>query len=121
MLIEPIIPKIKSVASLVAVTILTGIICDFVLTDQYIAIIIPGRIYAPLYDEMGLERNFLSRTLEDGGTLWSPMFPWNGCGAYQAATLGVPTFSYFPYAFFNLINPIVSIIMAYLGIRYYKK
>ncbi|HHU68855.1 MAG TPA: Na+/H+ antiporter NhaC [Thermoanaerobacterales bacterium] len=115
-LIEPIIPKIKSVASLVAVTILTGIICDFVLTDQYIAIIIPGRIYAPLYDEMGLERNFLSRTLEDGGTLWSPMFPWNGCGAYQAATLGVPTFSYFPYAFFNLINPIVSIIMAYLGI-----
>ena len=63
---------------------------------------------------MGL-KEISSRTLEDG-VLWSPMFPWNGCGAYQAATLGVPTFSYFPYAFFNLINPIVSIIMAYLGI-----
>ena len=120
-LIEPIIPKIKSVASLVAVTILTGIICDFVLTDQYIAIIVPGRVYAPLYDEMGLERRFLSRTLEDGGTLWSPLFPWNGCGAYQAATLGVPTFSYLPYAFLNLINPIVSVAMAYFGIGVFYK
>lgn len=49
------------------------------------------------------------------------MFPWNGCGAYQSATLGVPTFSYFPYAFLNLINPIVSIIMAYLGIAVFRK
>ena len=71
---------------------------------------------------MGLERYYLSRTLEDGGSLWSPMFPWNGCGAYQQATLGVPTFAYFPFAFLNLINPIVSIFMAYMGIAvFYKK
>ena len=70
---------------------------------------------------MGLERRFLSRTLEDGGTLWSPLFPWNGCGAYQAATLGVPTFSYLPYAFLNLINPIVSVAMAYFGIGVFYK
>ena len=70
---------------------------------------------------MGLERYYLSRTLEDGGSLWSPMFPWNGCGAYQSATLGVGTFTYFPYAFLNLVNPIVSIIMAYLGIAVFRK
>jgi NhaC family Na+:H+ antiporter len=72
------------------------------------------------YDEMGLERYYLSRTLEDGGTLWSPMFPWNGCGAYQAATLGVPTFSYFPYVFLSLINPFVSIGMAFLNIAVFR-
>ena len=78
-------------------------------------------MYYKVYDDMGLERYYLSRTLEDGGSLWSPMFPWNGCGAYQSATLGVSTFSYFPYAFLNLINPIVSIIMAYLGIAVFRK
>ena len=78
-------------------------------------------MYYKVYDEMGLERYYLSRTLEDGGSLWSPMFPWNGCGAYQSATLGVSTFSYFPYAFLSLINPIVSIFMAYMGIAVFRK
>lgn len=78
-------------------------------------------MYYKIYDEMGLERYYLSRTLEDGGSLWSPMFPWNGCGAYQSATLGVSTFSYFPYAFLSLINPIVSIFMAYMGIAVFRK
>ena len=78
-------------------------------------------MYYKIYDDMGLERYYLSRTLEDGGSLWSPMFPWNGCGAYQSATLGVSTFAYFPYAFLSLINPIVSIIMAYMGIAVFRK
>ena len=112
---------VHSVGSLVLTTIITGILCDFVLTDQYLANIIPGRMYYKLYDEMGLKRSYLSRTLEDGGSLWSPMFPWNGCGAYQAATLGVATFSYLPFAFLNLINPIMAIIMAYAGIFVFRK
>lgn len=112
---------VKTVGSLVATTIVTGIACDFVLTDQYLANIIPGRMLYKIYDEMGLERYYLSRTLEDGGSLWSPMFPWNGCGAYQAATLGVATFAYFPYVFLSLINPFVSIAMAYLGIAVFRK
>ena len=120
-ILEKVVKYIHSVGSLVATTIVTGILCDFVLTDQYLANIIPGRMYYKVYDDMGLERYYLSRTLEDGGSLWSPMFPWNGCGAYQSATLGVPTFSYFPYAFLNLINPIVSIIMAYMGIAVFRK
>jgi NhaC family Na+:H+ antiporter len=121
-LLEKVISRVKTVGGLVATTIVTGIICDFVLTDQYLSILVPGRMYASVYDKMNLERRFLSRTLEDGATLWSPMCPWNGCGAYQAATLGVATFAYFPYAFMNLVNPIVAIVMAYLGIAvFYKK
>ena len=120
-ILEQVIKHVHSVGSLVATTIVTGILCDFVLTDQYLANIIPGRMYYKTYDDMGLERYYLSRTLEDGGSLWSPMFPWNGCGAYQSATLGVSTFAYFPYAFLNLINPIVSIIMAYCGIAVFRK
>lgn len=120
-ILERVVKYIHSVGSLVATTIVTGILCDFVLTDQYLANIIPGRMYYKVYDDMGLERYYLSRTLEDGGSLWSPMFPWNGCGAYQSATLGIPTFTYFPYAFLSLINPIVSIIMAYMGIAVFRK
>lgn len=120
-LLEQVVKVVHSVGSLVATTIVTGIICDFVLTDQYLANIIPGRMYYKVYDDMGLERYYLSRTLEDGGSLWSPMFPWNGCGAYQSATLGVNSFAYFPYAFLNLINPIVSIFMAYMGIAVFRK
>lgn len=115
-LLGGLVKRIKSVGGLVALTIFTGIVCDFVLTDQYLAIIVPGRMYAKAYDQRGLKRSFLSRTLEDGGTLWSPMVPWNGCGAYQAATLGVYNFHFWPYAFMNVINPIYAIVTAYLGI-----
>ncbi len=108
--------RIKTVGGLVTATIITGIICDFVLTDQYLAIIVPGRMYAKIYDQKGLKRSFLSRTLEDGGTLWSPMVPWNGCGAYQAATLGVYNLDFWPYAFMNVINPFYAIAISYLGI-----
>ncbi len=120
-ILERVMKFVNGTGSLVLTTIITGILCDFVLTDQYLANIIPGRMYYKLYDEMGLKRSYLSRTLEDGGSLWSPMFPWNGCGAYQSATLGVSTFAYFPFAFLNLINPIISIIMAYCGIFVFKK
>lgn len=115
-LLGKIVSRVKSVGGLVTATIVTGIVCDFVLTDQYLAIIVPGRMYAKLYDKKGLKRSFLSRTLEDGGTLWSPLVPWNGCGAYQSATLGVANFDFLPYAFMNLINPIYAIIISYLGI-----
>ncbi len=120
-IMENIITKIKTVGGLVTTTIIMGIVSDFVLTDQYLSILVPGRMLAPLYDKMGLQRRFLSRTLEDGGTLWSPMFPWNGCGAYQSATLGVATFAYFPFAFMNLINPVYAIITTYLGIGILRK
>lgn len=120
-ILSRLIKKVKSIGGLVTLTIITGIVCDFVLTDQYLAILVPGRMYYKAYDDMNLSRSFLSRTLEDGGTLWSPMCPWNGCGAYQAATLGVSTFAYMPFAFMNLINPILAIIFAYLKIAVFYK
>ncbi|MBU5436758.1 Na+/H+ antiporter NhaC [Tissierella sp. MSJ-40] len=116
-----IVTKVKSIGGLVTLTIVTGIICDFILTDQYLSIIVPGRMYAKAFDDRNLDRKFLSRTLEDGATLWSALCPWNGCGAYQAATLGVSTFSYLPYAFLNIINPILAIIFAYMGIAIFYK
>ncbi|MEG1314451.1 MAG: Na+/H+ antiporter NhaC [Anaerovoracaceae bacterium] len=115
-LLGGIVKRVKTVGGLVMSTIITGIICDVVLTDQYLAILVPGRMYAKTFDAMGLSRSFLSRTTEDGATLWSPMIPWNGCGAYQAATLGVSNWAFMPYAFMNLINPVLAVVISYLGI-----
>lgn len=110
-----IVKRVKSLASLVAATIITGIICDVILTDQYLAIMVPSRMFRDEFDKRGLSRSFLSRTTEDGATLWSPMIPWNGCGAYQAATLGVHNFAFMPYAFVNLINPVLAVVITAFG------
>ena len=83
--------------------------------DQFLGIGVPAPLYVDKYDEMGLGRNMLSRTLEDCGTLWAVMFPWTGCGAYQMGVLGVHPFLYFPYAFVNLLNPILAALLAFLG------
>ncbi|SDK67247.1 Na+/H+ antiporter NhaC [Natronincola ferrireducens] len=121
-ILSRLVNRVKTVGGLVTLTVTTGILSNFILTDQYLSIIVPGRMYVGAFDKLNLDRKFLSRTLEDGGTMWSPLCPWNGCGAYQAATLGVATFSYLPFAFMNLINPIVAIVFAYLGISvFYKK
>ena len=106
---------LNSVGALVFTTMLTSIFCDAAMCDQFLGIGVPAPLYVDKYDEMGLARNMLSRTLEDAGTLWSPMFPWTGCGAYQMGVLGIHPFVYFPYAFVNLLNPIYAAITAFLG------
>ena len=111
-----IVKRVKSTASLVAATIITGIICVVILSDQYLAIMIPSRMFRDEFDKRDLSRSFLSRTTEDGATLWSPMIPWNGCGAYQAATLGVHNFAFMPFAFVNLINPVLAVVITAFGI-----
>lgn len=100
---------------LIIVTMLTSIFCITTMCDQYLGLIIPSTMYKDRYDELGLARNLLSRTMEDSGTLWSPLVPWSSCGAYHAATLGVPTLSYVPFCFMNIINPIYALITAALG------
>lgn len=107
--------KLHSVGSLVLATLLTSVFCDAAMCDQFLGIGVPAPLYVDKYDEMGLSRNMLSRTLEDAGTLWSPMFPWTACGAYQMGVLGMSPFVYFPYAFVNLLNPIYAAITAFLG------
>ena len=101
--------------SLVATTVLTALGINVVAGDQYISIVVPGRMYAATYRERGLHPKNLSRALEDGGTITSPLIPWNTCGAFMAATLMVPTGAYFAYAFLNLVNPLLSILYGVMG------
>lgn len=109
------IKKVKKPWQLCLTVILTSFVCDWTMCDQYLAIIIPGQMYMNKFDEMGLSRNMLSRSLEDCGTLWSPMCPWNSCGAYQAGVLGMSPFTYMPFAFMNIINPIFAVVSAVWG------
>ena len=81
------------------------------------AIVMPGRMYKEEFEKRGLNQLNLSRSLEDGGTLTSPLIPWNTCGVYMQGVLAVSPLDYIFYAFFNLINPVLSIIYAYLGIK----
>ena len=86
-------------------------------SDQYIAIVVPGRMFSGTFRERGLAPENLSRTLEDSGTVTSVLIPWNTCGAYQSSVLGVATFTYLPYCFFNILSPFMTILFAYLNIK----
>jgi NhaC family Na+:H+ antiporter len=86
-------------------------------SDQYLAIVVPGRMFRKTYEDKGLAPELLSRTLEDSGTVTSVLIPWNTCGATQSRVLGVDTWTYAPYAFFNIISPLMTILFAYLNIK----
>ena len=111
----------KGTGSLVATTVASCIGMNAVASDQYISIVIPGRMYKNAFDKQGLHPKNLSRVLEDSGTLTSPLIPWNSCGAFMWATLGVYPLAYLPYAFLNLLTPIVSIFYGFTGITMEKK
>lgn len=119
-LAETLLKFAKSTGSLVATTIFSCIFTNLVAGDQYLSIVIPGRMYKSEFEKRGLAPRNLSRCLEDSGTLSSPLIPWNTCGAFMQSTLGVHPFAYAPFAFLNLINPIVSIIYGYTGITMMK-
>ncbi len=110
----------RNVGLLVTTTILTCISFNFLAAEQYISIIIPGRMYREAFRRYNLHPKNLSRCLEDSGTLSSPLVPWNTCGAFMAAVLGVSPWLYAPYAFLNLINPMVSIFYGFTGITMEK-
>ena len=114
---ESIITLVNSTGSLVASTAGTCVFFNITASDQYLAIVVPGRMYTDTYKEKGLAPENLSRTLEDSGTVTSALIPWNTCGAYHANVLGVATFAYLPFAFFNLISPFMTIFYAYMGIK----
>ncbi len=107
----------KSAGDMITRTILTCFGTNLVTADQYIAIVMPGRMYKEEFNKRGLHQLNLSRSLEDGGTLTSPLIPWNTCGAYMHSVLLVNPFDYVFYAFFNVINPILAIIYGYLGVK----
>ena len=110
-----ILSMVRGTGSLIAATLGTALGMNIVASDQYIAIVLPGRMFRAEYERRGLDPKNLSRALEDAGTLTSPLVPWNTCGAFMATTLGVATFTYLPFAFFNLINPLVSLAYGFTG------
>jgi NhaC family Na+:H+ antiporter len=111
---------VKGTGSLVATTVASCIGMNVVASDQYISIVIPGRMYKSAFDERGLHPKNLSRILEDAGTMTSALIPWNSCGAFMWATLGVYPLAYLPYAFLNLTSPIISIFYGFTGITMEK-
>ena len=111
----------KRTVSVVSSTIATGIFCNLTTADQYISIIITGNTFGDLYRQRGLEGRLLSRSVEDSATVTSVLIPWNSCGMTQSTVLGVATITYLPYCLFNLISPLLSIIVAATGYKIVKK
>ena len=119
-LVESVLLLANSTGSLIITTIATCIGVNIIAADQYISIVLPGRMYRAEFARKKLAARNLSRTLEDSGTITSPLIPWNTCGAYMSASLGVTTFSYLPFCFFNIVNPIIAIIYAIFNIKIVK-
>ncbi|WP_130808172.1 Na+/H+ antiporter NhaC [Senegalia massiliensis] len=118
---EKILTVANTTGSLILSTILTGIGVNLVTGDQYLALVITGKMYKDVYDERDLAARNLSRALEDSATLTSPLVPWNTCGAFMHNTLGINPLMYAPFAFVNILNPIISVIYGYTGITIDKK
>ena len=112
-LVEAALSRVKSAGGLITATVGTCIGTNILAADQYLSIVLPGQMFVEPYKERKLKSINLSRTLEDSGTLTSALVPWNTCGAYMSATLGVSTFYYAPFAFFNLLCPVIAIIYGF--------
>jgi NhaC family Na+:H+ antiporter len=102
---------------LFASTVASCLALNITASDQYLAIVVPGKMFAKAYEDQNLAPENLSRTLEDSGTVTSVLIPWNTCGAYQAGVLNVDTMAYLPYAFFNYLSPFVTLLVAALRIK----
>ncbi|MCP4690730.1 MAG: Na+/H+ antiporter NhaC [Desulfobacterales bacterium] len=115
-IVDKILLKAQSSGSLITATVLTALGANVVLCDQYMAVVMAGRMYAQAYPERGLHPKNLSRAVEDSATVTGCLVPWNSGGAYQSATLGVATIAYLPFAFFNWLSPLVTLLFGWLGI-----
>ncbi|NQY33836.1 MAG: Na+/H+ antiporter NhaC [Alteromonadaceae bacterium] len=118
--VNVILAAAKSTGSLIASTVATCIGTNLITADQYMSIVMPGRMYKEEYKRRGLDPVVLSRTLEDSGTITSPLIPWNTCGAYMYSVLLVNPFDYIFYCFFNLINPVLAVVYGYMGFKIKK-
>lgn len=106
-----------TVFGLFASTVISCLGLNAIASDQYLAIVIPGKMFKKAYQDRGLAPENLSRTLEDSGTVTSVLIPWNTCGAYQSGVLGVDTLSYAGYAFFNFLSPFTTLLFAAFRIK----
>ena len=116
-LVRPIVSSAKSTGRLIASVIGTCIGLNVIAGDQYVAIVMPSRVYRLEFARRGIAPRMLSRAVEDSGTVTSPLVPWNSCGAYMAGVLGVATVAYLPFCFFNLLSPVISLFYGFTGIN----
>lgn len=110
---------VDSVTSLVSTTILSGLLCNIVVGDQFLSIVLNASLYKDKYKQMNLPRRLLSRSVEDSATVTSALIPWNSCGLTQSTVLGVATYTYLPYCFFNILSPLMSILITALTRKRY--
>ena len=111
---------VRRTVSVVASTVGAGLFCNMCTGDQYLSIILSSNLFKELYRKQGLEPRLLSRSVEDSATVCSVLIPWNSCGMTQSTVLGVSTFVYFPYCIFNLISPLMTILVAAIGYKIVK-
>jgi len=115
--VESILSAAKSTGSLITSTAATCIGTNLITADQYISIVMPGRMYKEEYERRNLHPTVLSRTLEDSGTITSPLIPWNTCGAFMFGALALTSYDYIFYCFFNLVNPVLAVLYGYTGFK----
>lgn len=114
-LVQAILSRVKSRKGLFSATVFTALGGNMVLCDQYMTLVMTGRMYSQAFRDRGLHPKNLSRVAEDAGTVTASLVPWNSGGAYQSATLGVPTIAYAPFAFFNWLSPLVTLMFGWFG------
>jgi NhaC family Na+:H+ antiporter len=119
-LVKVIIKRVEKTFALVASTVGTCIFFNLTASEQYVSIVVPGRMFADVYKDKGLQPELLSRTLEDSGTVTSVLVPWNSCAVYHKGVLGVDPLTYLPYCFFNLISPLMTMFIAAIGYKIIK-
>ena len=114
-------PLTRTRTGLVGTTVFTGTALNGIVSDQYLAIILTSNIYRESFEKEGYEMRLLSRSAEDSATVTSPLFPWSSCGMTQATILSVPTLAYAPFCFFNILSPLMSVLVAAIGWRIVRK
>jgi len=119
-LLNPLLYKVRKVGGFVSLVVVSCFASNLFLGDQYLGIVVPGRMFKTAVEKTDLSPRMLSRTLEDSGTLTAVLIPWTGCGAFQSGALGVSTLAYAPYCFLNWLNPLVAILMTYMGLGIYR-
>jgi Na+:H+ antiporter, NhaC family len=116
-LLRPVVARARSRGRLILAVNASGIGLNVTAGDQYVADVLPARMFRGEFERRGLAPQVLSRAVEDSGTVTSPLVPWNTCGAYMSGVLGVSTAAYFPYCFFNLLSPVLDVAYGFLGFK----
>jgi Na+:H+ antiporter, NhaC family len=116
-LLQPIVERARSRGRLILAVNGSGVGLNVIAGDQYVADVLPARMFRDEFEQRGLAPQVLSRAVEDSGTVTSVLVPWNTCGAYISGVLGVSTASYLPYCYFNLLSPILDVVYGFIGFK----